>query len=503
MTRARQLRFHVVKEIRGLSLPWLACVVTMVGSAVFGAGNFRVVGIGAYFLGAAALGALSIGHEYSHRTLAALLSHPVRRERLLLVKAGVLAGMLLTLYAVARVFLFDPNISVSEFGPNEPVERMAALWLPVLCGLFVAPWLTMLCRTSIAGTVFILSIPGIVLIVGGVLGFATYGHSTEADSFRVAFFWRALLALCAIGAVMSWRMFMRLEAIDGRGQEVRLPGWLRRQPAVDTAAPAITRRHPIWLLAKKELRLQPMTLAVAGLYLLGWVAVLSLRHRVPDLMKVFEVLTIFYSGMVSLLIGSLASADERQFGTLGWQMLLPLSTSKQWAVKVGMALGLALLLALGLPALLMYIAEPTAANIPWLEQFLRFAVPIILLTVGSLYVSSLSSSGLRASLVSLAALFGAALFVSLVVNWVGSAVFVAVSRLSGAAPLLSVWRVDLFFSPVLALLLGAGLLAVVLRFALANHRSGDRTAGSVWTQVLWMAGCLTLSVTVLAAVAAI
>ena len=40
--------------------------------------RFRILGTFAYLLGAAALGALAIGHEYIHRTLGVLLSQPVR-----------------------------------------------------------------------------------------------------------------------------------------------------------------------------------------------------------------------------------------------------------------------------------------------------------------------------------------------------------------------------------------------------------------------------------------
>ena len=53
-----------------------------------------------------------------------------------------------------------------------------------------------------------------------------------------------------------------------------------------------------------------------------------------------------------ILIGSLASAEERQLGTLEWQTLLPSPAWQQWAVKVGVTFGLALLLGVGLPALL-------------------------------------------------------------------------------------------------------------------------------------------------------
>src|SRR5207245_9327510 len=109
-------------------------------------------------------------HEYSHHTLVLLLSQPVRRERVLLVKLGVLAAMLLALSAVARPVVFQ-HIRAPES------EKLAAFVLPVVGGLFVAPWLTMVCRNPLAGAVFTIVIPGVVNVVGDLLGLALYAHS--------------------------------------------------------------------------------------------------------------------------------------------------------------------------------------------------------------------------------------------------------------------------------------------------------------------------------------
>jgi hypothetical protein len=508
MTRSARLRLRVAKEIRELAPAWLACLLAMAATAAGALDDSLGLGMLAYFLGMSALGALSIGHEYSHRTVSLLLSQPARRADLLLVKLGVLAAMLLTLRAVAGAVLFTPSGSLGGLGsspsrPPEPEIVWAVLWLPVLCGLFVAPWLTMLCRSSIAGTVFTMSLPGVSLTMGTLLGIVKYGLAPASEpavwGLQVAFTWRGTLALCGVAAVMSWRKFMRLEAIDGPGQDVRLPPWLGWRTVARTAAPAFLKRHPLWLLAKKELRLQQMTLIVAGVYVLGWLTVTSLRtYFVPDVLGIFFVMTIFYSLLVSLLIGSLASAEERQFGALEWQVLLPMATWKQWAVKVGVALGLAMLLALILPALLASLNPPAGVNFPRLAQIvrLRFTVPVTLLTIGSLYVSSLATSGLWALLVSLTAISGALLLLG---ESSVSAVFAALAR-SGLVPLVGVSWTDQRVLRVLALVLGAGFLAIVLRFALANHRSADRAAGRVWTQVIWMAGCLAIGVTLLAGV---
>ena len=76
-------------------------------AALVTGGGIRGLVIPVYFLGSIALGALSMGHEYSGGTLTLLLSQPRRREYLFLLKMGVLALLLLVLSAVARIALFS------------------------------------------------------------------------------------------------------------------------------------------------------------------------------------------------------------------------------------------------------------------------------------------------------------------------------------------------------------------------------------------------------------
>ena len=60
----------------------------------------------------------------------------------------------------------------------------------------------------------------------------------------------------------------------------------------------------------------------------------------------------------------------------------------------------------------------------------------------------------------------------------------------------------LFDPPFMLLLPAAVLLAMLLRFALTNHRSAERAASRVWEQGIWMAGCVMVGMTVIAGVAA-
>lgn len=496
MTRA-----GLVKEIRALLPAWVVCMAAVGAFALLREPGFHAAPNAAFAaaagllvcaLGSVALGALSIGHEYTQRTLTLLLSQPSSRGRLLLMKLGVLTPMILALCAIAFGTLFNPGERHPGFnrywGENWSIATV--LVLPALCGLFVAPWLTMLCRSPLAGVVFTIVVPIWIGALGEALAVATYGFSPESmlapERFKLTVIWTAALGVCAVAAVSSWRMFARLEAIEGHDSHLYLPRWLRGPTiAVAPDFADARHRHPIWLLAKKELRLQQMSFAVSGLYVLGCGMLWWLRHASPGFSGLpFGALTIVHSVLMAVVIGSLASAEERQFGTLEWQVLLPVATWKQWAVKAATVFGLAIVLALGLPVLMMLVL-PSADDIrvrAW------DAVPVIVVATASLYISSLCTSGLRALLASIPfapVVLAIAYYARLSVSNPGSLRLPIIP--SRAYSPLTVR--DEGSMTLLAFVLLAGFLGLVLRFALVNHRSAERGARRVWLQVVLMVGC--------------
>ena len=340
MMLARILPHLVAKEVRALLPLWLGALAALVSVSALGrrigAGHGNIQALGLLVFGGASvtLGALSIGHEYSHRTLPLLLSQPASRARVFLVKQFVLAMMLLTLAVVAWTTVLFPS---------------GAMWmtavLVVLGGLFVTPWLTMLSRNPLAGAVFTGPVSGVIWLLVDV--------SVARPLKLVVFLW-ATLGVCAVAAVFGWRAFMRLEAIDGQGANL----FFRVKAAGATGNGART-RNPVWLLIKKELGLQQLSLALAAFYGAGWLVLTVARLFEPRAgseftADVFGGLTVLYSGMLALLIGALGSAEERQLGTLEWQGLLPMASWKQWTAKVVTVLALSMLLSVALPALLLF-----------------------------------------------------------------------------------------------------------------------------------------------------
>ena len=459
------------KELRALAPTWLAVAVAML-AANYSGWTARGLSAPVYFIGAVALGAQAIGHEFSHGTLSLLLTQPVSRRRILLVKLGVLAALLAALGGIAAVTL-----------PFLRVDRpfiAAVLVLPCALGVFVAPWLTMTARSSLAGTVFPVALAGVTLLAGSQLGVGLYGYTRDVDTFAVAFMSWTMGGLCALGAVMTWWTFHRLQIAEGGDSAISAGSAAGR-----SATATFTRRNPIGLLLIKELHLQQLALVVALVYVASYLLlVLGFDSAASTRKDSVTAGTVLYAGMLAMLIGALASAEERQLGTHESQQMMPMAAWQQWGVKAGTALGLAFVLCIGLPLLLVSVLPPEHVTWPSRVWPFRQSVPFVLLaivTTGSLYVSSVTRSGVWALTLSVPVAFGVSMFFA--------AIGGRIERALHAGGLLGDTRLAL---PALAgnavfLMVLAALLGMVLWFGLANQRSAERSASRIAQQVVWMA----------------
>ena len=436
------------KEARALLAAWAAAVISMAALAMLSNGRDGDLGWVAFFVGALTLAALAIGHEYSHGTLPMLLSLPVKRSHLLLVKFAALVPMLALLSITAMAVL----PSRPDFGPT------AFPFLTLLCGLVSAPWLTMLCRGPLAGVLFASSIPAVTFIVAEAALVGRYGWSTtrtaDQAAFRDAVQLAGLLSTTAIAAVAGWRLFMRLEAPGGAAAGIALDRWRLAREATDagSSSPPV-RRHPVWLLTLKELHLQRLTMVVALLFAVGWAVLAMLYRNHADALEILGGVAFIYYSLLAILIGSLASAEERQLGTLESQLLLPIAGWQQWMIKLGTSLALALLVSVVTPTLMAGVSGLRLAH----------TGVVMLLTTGSLYLSSLCGSGVHALAWSVPVLvvalmpLGSRLGPSLVTEW-----------------------------PLLAAALATAAAAAAW-FGLENHRSTTPDVGRVGWQAMWIA----------------
>ncbi len=463
------------KEFRALLPVWAAAAFTLGADPLLrGTGMHSVfpVGVFAYIVGSLALGAHVIGHEFTNRTLASLLVQPCRRSSILLIKASVLAVMLVGLVVIARIVLFQ---SLAQTVGNFP--RYPTLYLPVIGGLCVAPYMTMRLRSQMAGVVFTATIPGMTYLLALLGGVILYGTGTAAAEALALSVWTPAMGIfAAIGAVLSARSFMRLQDTEGGQEELRLPRWF----TVTDASPI---RPPLWMLAKKELQLQQLTFAMVAFYALIWTALTMASRLIPEFGREFPIrgVGLLYFALLPLLIGSLASAQERQFGMLQSQAMLPVPRAQQWAVKAGVVLVLALVLGVVLPWFV--FAPPQLSR----ASFWPLVASIALLTTWSLYISSWCGSGIIALALLLPA-SAAAMLLARCIDWLVGALLsprhaiAAYGVLTQPSAVFTLWVIA-----------ATPLAVLLLLFAARNHWTSERKPKTLAVQVAGLAGWLILT----------
>ena len=457
------VRAAFLNELRALVPLWSICTLTVIACSMIGQPDFRGIAILAYGLGSCALGAHAFGHEYGHRTLSLLLSQPIDRRWLLAIKL-VTVMFFVTLLGVAGYLTILPL--ETRDAPATPFQIAGLLWL---VSVILAPALTLLCRGTLAGAIFSASLPAMFAVAGDLIGWYRFDADLGAiHRFQVAFFWRSMPPLFLVAAVIGWRSFMRLEAVEGRGREFHVPQWLRTADAARAR-----RRHPVWQLVAKELRLQQMVFAIAGIYVVV-AAVVLVRHFMNPAFEadVLIPLTFMYVALLALVAGALASAEERQLRTLEPQFLLPVASSRQWLVKTGVVFGIALALAVILPATMMFLLQSQRSVT---EPLPMLAITALVLASASLYISSLTTSGVRALAVSAPFVAGG----MFLVFWServtrGMLEGLAAYRISAAAD---------FYGNLATIILCAGFIALMLRYAHFNHRSGERSIRRIGSQI--------------------
>jgi ABC-type transport system involved in multi-copper enzyme maturation permease subunit len=496
MTRTAGLSPALSKEIRALLPLWGASVAALAAAFVWREGHRFLlpgpkVALFAYVVGSLAIGAQSVGQEYTYRTLPMLLSQPADRRRVYLLKFVVAAVMLMTLAAFAAITF------AKVWRPES--ARFAIVILPVLCGLFLAPLLTMICRSTLAG--MILGGTAMALTWFATLAIAWFGFGVDTDAAENMILGRwtlGMIVVCPVVGLLGWRRFRELEATDVASPALHLPRWLK-------AAQGARHHHPLRALAAKEVHLQQMAFVITGLNIIGWAILLLGQRYIPSwsTFPLGAVMLLYCTGL-AIVIGALASAEERQHGTLDWQLLQPTPAWQQWMVKIGVTLGLALLFGVGLPVLLIQLTPHDSLRAIRMSGDL--AVLIVLLTVSSVYISSLSSSGVRAMVLSLPAGIAVAYFVQMVsgaLRWVtlklAGPLMADIVTGSIAPPSIDSTDVLVFAARGFSLT----LLPLLLWFGFVNHTSTERTARRIVQQIAWIALLITTGMILVGGVSAL
>ncbi len=446
----------IEKEVRALMVPWMAA------AALFGVPlllEWRVrpvFGIVVFTASAIVLGAMSIGHELSDRTLGWALAHPVSRSRLLATKVGV-AALMLTALALMVNLLDGMDLRISREFPNDWVPLAVTLGID---GLLLALWFTLVTRDPLAGVVLagaalalVWRLPALLVIPG---------------AFEVSVRVWALRGLAVLGALAGWYTFTRLEVTDG-SRSLDLTAWwpVARGRASAFETQSSVQRSPLWQLAWKELHLQQLSLAAAGIYFaVSGIAIVANRAGLG--LPGFTIVNSVYGTLASVMFGSMAIAEERRSGVWGWQASLPIRAWKQWALKLNVALGSKLLLVSGLQLLIFLSVSPyefgSLEEYEALVHSLAYSLAVgVGMTILAFYVSSFSSSGIRASLVTLVTI--------VVMQILIQSTLMFISRFGfGASQTLAL-------TPPIQFVIAAGVAAVMLRLSFINYKYSDPVSG--------------------------
>jgi hypothetical protein len=180
--------------------------------------------------------------------------------------------------------------------------------------------------------------------------------------------------------------------------------------------------------------------------------------------------TAIHAIVIAAMSGALSCAEERALGTHEWQLLQPMSARAQFAIKIAVVATLALVLAFGLPAILSLV--PGGATESWPAGQRARAIPAILaLTAGSVYISSLATSGLTALLLCIPGFIGVSMFINWFVPQVAFRAFMFFYRLPNGRLTRPLYRT----SGSVDLLLACALILAVLWLAFSNHRESGRS----------------------------
>lgn len=175
---------ETVKELRALGPAWLFTLfvpgmIACVENRTSALESFSMV---AFVLGCAVMGALSFGHEFSHRTLSLHLSQPVSRRHLWWSKMRVLGSALASVtvvWIVSQAVFSGASVQEWGMGWRVPLPVMVLALTAAILGVGgMARWWS--ARVCIWGGVAMMAGVGVILLV------PSFGVATYSDLGQIA-----------------------------------------------------------------------------------------------------------------------------------------------------------------------------------------------------------------------------------------------------------------------------------------------------------------------------
>ncbi|MBX3743946.1 MAG: hypothetical protein KF833_01425 [Verrucomicrobiae bacterium] len=356
-----RLPWAVRKEVDQLRPAWLASLFAMQMPYLVLGEEAMTLLPWLFAATCALMAAIPFGTEFQQRTLAGMLAQPVDRAAWWRTKMTVLAVGLGVHWAVAA----------------GTAEILGAAWAGLVVGMgmsavlagFTTPYWTLLTRGLLSGLVFSLAIPmlGLAVVV------ALLGSETLVPVL--------LLGLYVVGTGLgAWRRWRRMEAKDEGETGEGLLGLPRLRTLAGIGDGG---RAPVWAtLARKELRLQAATwwllLAGVALAMPG-----GLAYAGSDMGQALAVGGGSLLGLVVLLAGATAFAEERRLGVTDGQRLQPVAPGSQWWIKMAIA---------ALPVLVVILAASWMASARDGQTGIHRHVVAVTIGMGVVFVTALLMS---------------------------------------------------------------------------------------------------------------
>jgi hypothetical protein len=125
----------------------------------------------------------------------------------------------------------------------------------------------------------------------------------------------------------------------------------------------------------------------------------------------------FYSFILPVSVGAVSVAGERQLGVLDTQLLLPVSSARQWAIKIVVCFGICLLGGIVIPWALLCLrsALNPAVDHHWFKVF-DYLTEVVIFAVLAILCSAVTRGTLRALIVGLVASFASLVYYGWIVN---------------------------------------------------------------------------------------
>src|SRR5579883_2245727 len=381
----------VRKEIRSILPVWiLALVLATLPVWVVWPGPGRVLfqSLGLMVFGPFCLGVLLLsispfGQELNWGTFAVLLSQPIPRPRVWVVKVTVVAialGLAFAAFAVSNHISVGSALESMKHtvwrnvfdSPGERTEYFVKLatdardaaardtWfiggLAVIAGFAGGLWTTLLFRQVAAAFLLTLLLPmGLTILVTTVVK----GLPDTAGRIGLAL---GLITYSAAGFFWARRLFLSMQDTQWTGGVVALTSLRELSPAGEELS--YRRKHkPVVALLRKEFQAQQVNILLAGGLLFVHLGVILLRRLASGYLGTHQSIAMGLEMVpllwliMPLLVGSVAVAEERKLATFQSNLCLPPRRRLQFLAKLVVAMALGILFGGALPLLVERLAS--------------------------------------------------------------------------------------------------------------------------------------------------